>query len=391
MQCLEHALTSCNDVQLFVATKATSVMEGISIVGKTTYYSIPDHRNLIQKRIDNFLNREPHNYFIKHYLTIIDEVKPDVIQVFGSEMDYGLICERTEVPVVIHIQGILHSCLYQLLRLNFSIIRLVRSQSLSEIIRGSTYSNGLKTLKRRTLNEARILKSCVNVIGRTKWDQRITSILAPKARYFHCDEILRQEFFEHTWQVYCCDEIQIASVVSTAAYKGHDNIVSTSLVLKSAGVKFKWHIIGFDKTSAIYKLFYKKHEFALSELTQFYGGLNPLAMIDVLLKATVYVHPSHIENSSNALCEAMALGMPVVAMDVGGNASMIKNGVDGMIVPDNDPYSLAGMIKLVSENSELAIGLGSSAKRRAHDRHDPKKIVAKLKETYTELMRPYAS
>ena len=391
MQCLEKYLSVSDDIQLFIATRAKTASAGRSVVGKTIYYSIPDHRGITRKRLDIFLDREPHEYYLQRYLAIIDDVKPDIIQVFGTEMDYGLICENTEVPVVIHIQGILHSCLYQLLRFKFSIVQLFRAQSLFELIRGSTYRNGMRVFKRRTVNEARILKSCGNVIGRTEWDKRIITILAPKARYFHCEEILRQDFFERVWQLHSHGVLNIASVISAPAYKGHDNIISTCLVLKMAGVKFKWHVMGLNKTAAIYKLFYKKHESALSGLIKFHGELAPAAMIDVLLNSTVYVHPSHVENSSNALCEAMALGMPVIAIDAGGNASMIKDGADGMIVPDNDPYSLAGMIMLVSENRELAIELGSNAKRRAHDRHDPEKIVTGLKAIYTELMRQHAS
>lgn len=388
MQCLEENLSLSNDIQLFIATRARAVRPGRTVVGKTIYYSIPDHRTMIKKRLDVFLDREPHEYYLQNYLKIINEVRPDVIQVFGTEMDYGLICENTKVPVVVHIQGILHPCLYQLLRFKFSNIQLYRAQSFLELIRGSTYKNGIRIFKRRTLNEARILKSCSNVIGRTEWDKRTISILAPKAQYFHCDEILRQEFFERTWQLNTNDIINIVSVISTPAYKGHDNIISTCLVLKRAGVKFKWHVIGLNKTYFIYKLFYKMQESALSGLTQFHGELAPAAMIEVLLNSNVYVHPSHIENSSNALCEAMALGMPVIAIDAGGNASMIKDRVEGMIVPDNDPYSLAGMIKLVIENTVLANELGRNAKRRAFDRHDPEKIVCRLKAIYTELSKP---
>jgi len=387
MQCLEQSLSDFDDIQLFIATRAKTSRSGKSVVGKTTYYSIPDHRTIVKKRLDNIIGREPHSYLLEQYSSVIGEVRPDLIQVFGTEMDYGLICEKTDVPVVIHIQGILHSCLYQLLKFEFSNLELFCAQSILEFIRGSTFRNGVRVIKKRTDNEARILKSCPNVIGRTDWDKRIISILAPHAQYFHCDEILRQDFFAHTWQYQCGYEINIVSVISTAAYKGHDNVVSTCLVLNKAGVRFKWSVIGLDKNSTVYKLFYKKYESSLSGLIEFYGGLTPLAMIDVLLKATVYVHPSHIENSSNALCEAMALGMPVIALDVGGNTSMINDGVDGLIVPDNDPYSLAGMIKFVNENKEIAIGLGSRAKIRARDRHDPQLIVTCLKTIYAELTR----
>jgi glycosyltransferase involved in cell wall biosynthesis len=387
MQSLEQAISSSEDIELFIATRTRKCDNpGRYVVGNSTYYLIADKRSLLQKRIDNFRDHEPHEYFLAEYLSVIQEVKPDVIQVFGSEMDYGLICEKTKVPVIIYIQGILHACLYQLARIKFNFFQLARAQSLMDFIRGTTYSNSLRTFIRRTANEAQILKSCANVIGRTAWDKRVMTILAPSARYFHCDEMIRQDYFEHTWVFQPNGVINIVSVISTPAYKGHANITATCLVLKNAGIQFQWNIIGFDETSTAYRLFYSQYAFTLNGLIRFHGSLTPLAMIDVLLKASVYVHPSHIENSSNALCEAMALGMPVIAMDVGGNVSMIKDGIDGMIVPDHDPYSLAGMISDVSKNMQDAIKLGSNAKKRALVRHDPQRIVSNLKLIYAELV-----
>ncbi len=36
-------------------------------------------------------------------------------------------------------------------------------------------------------------------MGRTDWDRRITAVLSPGAMYFHCDEILREEFYTSAW------------------------------------------------------------------------------------------------------------------------------------------------------------------------------------------------
>ena len=392
MQSLEKAISSSEDVELFIATRSRGGEEsGKFFDGKTTYYLIPDNRSLIQKRVDVFLNREPHEYFIDRYLSVIQEVMPDVIQVFGTEMDYGLICEKIKIPVVIHIQGILHPYFHQLTRISFPIFHLIRAQSFLDFVRGSTYCNSLRTFKRRTDNESKILKTCSNVIGRTKWDKQVMSMLAPNARYFHCDEMLRPVFFERTWEFQPGGVINIVSVISNAISKGHDNIIATSKVLKKAGEHFKWHVIGLDESVSSYRLFYKQHVSALNGLIQFYGNLAPVEMINLLLKASIYVHPSHIENSSNALCEAMALGMPVIAMDVGGNTSIVDDGVDGLIVPNNDPYILAAMIAHVSKNMADAIRLGANAKKRALVRHDPQKIVADLKQIYTELVSPHAN
>ena len=52
---------------------------------------------------------------LETYKKIIDDFKPDLIQIFGSENDFGVICGKTKIPVVIHMQGCLppyHNALF---------------------------------------------------------------------------------------------------------------------------------------------------------------------------------------------------------------------------------------------------------------------------------------
>jgi glycosyltransferase involved in cell wall biosynthesis len=203
--------------------------------------------------------------------------------------------------------------------------------------------------------------------------------------------MLRKEFFERAWSNPSTSITNIVSVISSPVYKGHDNIIEACKVMTRAGITFRWHVIGIDKNTFAYNLFYKAHALSMKDTLCFHGQLASQALIDVLLSASVYVHPSHIENSSNAICEAMALGMPVIALDVGGNTSIVRDGEDGLIIPDNDPYSLAAAIKKLVTDIELAQMLGAAAKVRALARHDQQRIVAELKKVYSELVSPHAS
>lgn len=392
MQALERAISKDSKIELHIATVAKNGHRaGRYVVGDTTYHLLRDNRSLLRKRWDIAVNHEPHQDFLENYLNVIEEISPDVIHVFGTEMDYGLICEKTVIPVIIHIQGLLNPYYYQLQRLKVSRFKQFKAQRLIDYIRGSTYGNSLKTFKRRASNESRILKKCSHVIGRTAWDKVIISILAPNAKYFQGEEMLRKEFFEHDWSMPIAPITNIVSVISSPVYKGHDNIIEACKVMTEAGIDFRWHVIGVDKNTFAFNLFYKAHTPSFKDVLYLHGSLSLQALIQVLLSASVYVHPSHIENSSNAICEAMALGMPVIALDVGGNASMVHDGEDGLILPDHDPYSLAAVIKRLATDSELAQRLGAAAKVCALARHDPHTIVAELKKVYSELVSSRAS
>jgi glycosyltransferase involved in cell wall biosynthesis len=106
-----------------------------------------------------------------------------------------------------------------------------------------------------------------------------------------------------------------------------------------------------------------------------------------MMKSHVFVSPSFIENSSNAVCEAQLMGMPVIASYTGGLPSLIKDGVTGLFFPVGDAPILAARVRQVLENDQLAVQLGSQAREVAVKRHDDSKIVQDILSVYEDVMR----
>lgn len=95
--------------------------------------------------------------------------------------------------------------------------------------------------------------------------------------------------------------------------------------------------------------------------------LGPLAHSDVLSKmasAAILAFPSHTEGFPNAVAEAMASGMAIVATDVGAIASMLAEGA-GLVVPPQDAESLQRALQEIMASPELRKSLGASARERA--------------------------
>ena len=105
-----------------------------------------------------------------------------------------------------------------------------------------------------------------------------------------------------------------------------------------------------------------------------------------LLDADVYVHPTYIDNSPNGVCEAMLLGMPVIATNVGGIPSLIADKKEGLLVQSEDGYAMAGALLELYNNPGLAQNLGRNARKRGLQRNDGKTIAQDLVKIYERII-----
>ena len=118
----------------------------------------------------------------------------------------------------------------------------------------------------------------------------------------------------------------------------------------------------------------------------FKGVVNATNLKEAMQNSTAYIHTSYIENSSNAICEAQLSGCTCIATCVGGTASLIENGVTGFLVPANDPYRLAYLMKYITENRVENEKIGNAAYVLAKKRHDKNEISAKVVEIYNDIL-----
>jgi len=80
--------------------------------------------------------------------------------------------------------------------------------------------------------------------------------------------------------------------------------------------------------------------------------------------ADLVVNPSLTEGLPNVVLEALALGRPVVATDVGGVSELITPGQTGWLVPPADPAALAGAIVAALDDAPRACALAEAGRRR---------------------------
>lgn len=110
----------------------------------------------------------------------------------------------------------------------------------------------------------------------------------------------------------------------------------------------------------------------------------------LLAAAELFVLPSHEEGLSNALLEAMAHGIPVVATAVGGNPEAVEDGVSGLLVPSRDPAALAKAMTALLGDPAAAHRMGQRGRARITRCFAIDRMVEKTERLYTDLLRKHS-
>lgn len=326
---------------------------------------------------------------------VIEKVNPDLVHIHGTEKQFIEIIpylNERSIPVLVSLQGVM------------SVIAKKFTAAYSESFirtfwhdgggsRSSLFPKRLSTVYRqikvRAEREERLLKMAPHIAGRTFWDRSIAHLFNPQSVYFHVDRILKPTYYEHFWssdnvtsQVYT-----IHTTLSNSAYKGFDVIAEAAYLLAQSGFTFQWRVAGISKSSwsvraAKRKLGKKYPKHALLLL----GHLSAVELVQHMLNAHQYVSASYIENSPNNLAEAMVLGMPCIATDVGGTSSYIDHNRTGMLIPSGDAHALAGCVRFLSGKKEKREALGKQARLSSLKRHSGERAKMALLNAYRSII-----
>jgi glycosyltransferase involved in cell wall biosynthesis len=389
---LEKQVKKLEGFELGIAFHYNISQKRVLTYGTTTYFVFPklEETRKIRKIVKRWRHEIEPEQYIDWYIEMVNDFKPDIVHIFGTEQSFGLIADRIAVPVIIQIQGnlIVYAKKWYSGLSSFDIF--IHSRFLA-LIRALGLWHEYYSFLNKARREQLIFKSGKLFIGRTDWDRRVVAALSANATYFHCDELLRDEFHRNNWRKPSVSTFSITSTLSPVIYKGLETILETASILKKKPfLYFEWQVVGINGHEELVKIIEKKYRLKfVDQNVKFRGSLSAEPLIDILLNSELYVHPSHIENSPNSVCEAMLLGMPVIATYAGGTPSMLKDNEEGLLVQDGDPYALAGAIIELFSNCDFAITLGSNARLRALKRHDADKVVSDLLGIYKEVLNGF--
>ena len=382
---LERIIKTIPDIELFIAFMS-EIHSEVKVVDGVTYVPIHAKWNFFEKTFSKYWD-----VFVQKMLPeahrILNEYSPDLIHIFGLEWPYGQIAKCTQIPVVIHIMGSIvpynnaayppgYSYEKQIVNNVFHFRRLIKIWSRNR------YFKNWEKWERKTWG-------CVsNYMGRTQWDDSLSRVMHPDRNYFHVDEALRSIFLseEYRWELPNSSKLKLVSTGLSSFWKGPDMMLKVARILYESNVDFEWTVVGnIDET--IKKDVEKTEKCKFNDVNvHIIGFKQPEELIRILSTSTMYIHTAYIENSPNSICEAQCLGVPVISTNVGGISSLVRSGIDGVLVAANDPWQMADAIMQHNKDKRRLQLYSDNSREFALKRHKDDNIRRQLLACYNELL-----
>lgn len=146
---------------------------------------------------------------------------------------------------------------------------------------------------------------------------------------------------------------------------------------------FKLVMAGGDK-GLLTKIKALVRQYQLEHCIQFPGYINHQQKLQYAKDYDIYICTNTVDNAPVSVIEFMALGLPVVATNVGGIPYIIEDGVTGLLVANNDAHAMAEKIESIVTNPALGKQLALNAHQYSR-RYDEVPVLKKWLALFDEL------
>lgn len=232
-------------------------------------------------------------------------------------------------------------------------------------------------------------------IGRTDWDLSHIKAINLNSHYYYCNEVLRPEFYAYDPQSRNPKKNTIFLFTTRNALKGaHDAIKATRILLDSFP-DVELRIAGPMPSNNLKATGYPKwlksliRDLNLEHAVTWLGNLNSEQIINELRRAAVVAIPSYIENSCNALQEALLCQTPCVVSMSGGMTSIVRHNETALMYPIGEYEMMAHYIKQLFEDDDLCNKLATKARSEALIRNNPETIAQNTMDIYRQVIKEW--
>ncbi len=176
------------------------------------------------------------------------------------------------------------------------------------------------------------------------------------------------------------DAPAIGMVANLIPYKGYREFIMAAADVQRDYPEARFFCIGQDRGI----------QAELAQLAQslgirhcYFTGIS-LDILEWFALLDIYVSASYEEAFSNALLEAMASGVPVIATEVGGTPEVVRHHQTGVLIPPKDASALAHAISTLLSHPEMARRLATNARMNIEKHFSIECMVTNMEKIYWE-------
>ena len=189
-------------------------------------------------------------------------------------------------------------------------------------------------------------------------------------------------------------ELLLGVVAQLSPWKGQDTAIEALRLLRQEGVDAHLLLIGsakfvasatrFDNEAYVADLRARVADAGLGDRVSWLGEREDVP--ELVRALDVLLLPSREEPFGRALIEAMALGVPVIATNVGGPPEIIEDGREGYLLPPDAPMAWAHAIRRILESTDRGVEMGLAGRRRVEQAFTAERHVAAILDVYERAM-----
>ncbi len=190
------------------------------------------------------------------------------------------------------------------------------------------------------------------------------------------------------------DRLLLGVVAQLTPWKGQDTAIEALRLLCEQGIDAHLMLIGsakfvdrstrFDNEGYLARLHRLVDEHGLKDRVSWMGEREDVP--ELVRGLDVLLLPSWEEPFGRAVIEAMALGVPVIATNVGGPGELITDGREGILLPPRQPGAWARAIRALAEDPDRAREMGRAGRRRAEAEFGADRHVAAMVGVYERAL-----
>lgn len=337
------------------------------------YYLLPGGHAVYYKRPEGEAKAE--------WKSIFEKEKPDVLQIWGTEYSHAVpalkVAKEMGIPSVVYIQGVMSAIEKYADGLVKTSTRM-RYITLRDIYRNQLWLNQNGWFKKRAKVEKQILELSGNIVVENNWAEWMCKAVNPGLGVFKIPLNINEVFFEKKWDVEKMEPHSIICNASGTAYKGLHVLLDALVLVKKECPDVKLYVPGGScivkgikqrQSKPGYWSFItdKIKKLQLIDNVFFTGYQTPTQLAERLSKANVFVLCSSVENHSSSLKEAMAVGVPSIASQVGGVMEYLDNGECGFSYRYGEYECIAGYILKLFKEKYLCERLSTAGQEKIRE------------------------